>query len=83
MRVLLRLMVGFAALAAWVHAVDVYIVAGQSNGWRMSHLAAGAQSEGPAVHYFGMDCVSEPDGSTMRTLSSLSAGTMGFGLADA
>ncbi len=83
MRVLLRLMVGFAALAAWVHAVDVYIVAGQSNGWRMSHLAAGTQSEGPAVHYFGMDCVSEPEGSTMRTLSSLSAGTMGFGLADA
>lgn len=83
MRLFLRLMVGLVSLVTWVYGVDVYIVAGQSNGWRMSHLAAGAQSEGPAVHYFGMDCVSEPESSTMRTMSSLSAGTMGYGLADA
>jgi hypothetical protein len=62
------------------HATDVYIVAGQSNGWRMSHLSA-AEGKGPAVHYFGMDCVSEPDSSVLKTLPDLGEGTMGYGLA--
>ena len=83
MRLFLRWVFGLVSLATWVHGVDVYVVAGQSNGWRLSHLSAGAQSVGPVVHYFGMDCVSEPESSTMRTLSSLSTGTMGYGLADA
>jgi len=63
-------------------AVDVYIVAGQSNGWRMSHLA-GAEGKGPAVHYFGMNCVSEPDTAVLQTLPDPSPGTMGYGLAKA
>ncbi len=66
--------------SAW--AVDVYIVAGQSNGWRMSHLA-GAEGKGPAVHYFGMNCVSEPDSAVLKTLPDLGQGAMGYGLAKA
>ena len=66
-----------------VHAIDVYIVAGQSNGWRLSHLAPAEGAAGPAVHYFGMNCVSEPDSSKLTTLPGLSEGTMGYGLAKA
>lgn len=66
-----------------VRATDVYIVAGQSNGWRLSQLAPAEGGGGPAVHYFGMDCVSEPESSVLKTLPALSEGTMGYGLAKA
>ncbi len=64
-------------------AADVYIVAGQSNGWRLSSLSQGGAPSGPAVHYFGMDCVSEPDFSQLKTLTALNPANMGSGLAEA
>jgi len=65
-------------------ALDVYIVAGQSNGWRISHLAAGKKEQPDAhrVYYYGMKCVSEPDRSEIQIFDSLDRGTMGFALAD-
>jgi hypothetical protein len=61
--------------------IDVYIVAGQSNGWRLSQLKQGEGAEGPRLHYFGMDCVAEPESSRLQTLTRLSEQTMGYGLA--
>lgn len=63
--------------------IDVYIVAGQSNGWRLSHLKQGEGAEGAKVHYFGMDCVAEPESSKLQTLTRLNEQTMGYGLAQA
>lgn len=68
-------------------AIDAYIVAGQSNGWRISHLKQGTvpqpESAGPKIHYFGMDCVAEPESSKLVTLTAVDPGSMGFGLAKA
>ena len=67
-------------------ALDVYIVAGQSNGWRISHLrqATGEAAQSPhKVHYFGMKCVSEPDHpDTSPEITALDPKTMGYGLAE-
>src|SRR6266446_6811127 len=63
--------------------IDVYIVAGQSNGWRLSQLRQGEGAEGPKLHYFGMDCVAEPESARLQTLARLNGQTMGFGLAQA
>ena len=49
----------------------------------MSHLTEGSDRSGPAVHYFGMNCVSEPQESKMATFAGLSPETMGYGLVDA
>ena len=71
-----------ASSSAW--AIDAYLVAGQSNGWRISHLKQGPEEKkGPKVYYFGMDCVSEPDTAKLVTLTNLHEGTMGYGLAQA
>ena len=67
-------------------AIDTYIVAGQSNGWRISHLAQGPQkpaTDGRKVYYFGMDCIAEPESASLVTLTALSEGAMGYGLAQA
>lgn len=66
------------------HAIDTYIVAGQSNGHRLSQLREDPNaeaSEGPRIHYFGMECVSEPEESMMVTLTSLDPESKGAGLA--
>jgi hypothetical protein len=65
-------------------ALDVYIVAGQSNGWRLSTLAQDAKGQPDPynVYYYGMHCVSEPDKSAFAVITSLSQNTMGYGLAD-
>ncbi len=83
MRKLFSTLFAFVLCVRLSHAVDVYVVAGQSNGWRMSHLAEGSDRSGSAVHYFGMNCVTEPEESKMATLAGLSLETMGYGLADA
>lgn len=77
------LLISSLLVSGTLHATDVYVVAGQSNGWRLSQLSQGPETGEPAVHYFGMECVSEPDSSVMKTLTSLNPATMGFGLADA
>jgi hypothetical protein len=66
-------------------AIDAYIVAGQSNGWRISHLRQGKVSDFSEsnVYYFGMPCVSEPNSSQLATITSLDVRTMGHGLAQA
>lgn len=66
-------------------AIDTYIVAGQSNGWRISHLkqGRGGAEKAPKVHHFGMDCVAEPESAKLVTLTALDEGTMGFALARA
>ncbi len=64
-------------------ALDVYIVAGQSNGYRISSLAGGdpAKPDKHKVYYYGMGCVSEPEQSEFKVLNSLSKKRMGYGLA--
>jgi len=66
-------------------ALDVYIVAGQSNGYRLSSLsqAEGAKPDAHKVYYYGMKCVEEPVQSSFKVLTALSPGAMGYGLADA
>jgi len=66
-------------------ALDVYIVAGQSNGWRISSLAEakGAKPDEHKVYYYGMHCVSEPVKSEFKVLKNLNPKRMGYGLADA
>ncbi|MDF1657016.1 MAG: beta-propeller fold lactonase family protein [Verrucomicrobiales bacterium] len=67
-------------------AIDTYIVAGQSNGWRLSQLSEDSDAEdtdGPKIHYFGMKCVSEPDESILVSLGSLNPSAKGTGLAQA
>ncbi len=72
-----------------LHAIDTYIVAGQSNGWRLSQISqmpgvpVAAESAGPKIHYFGMDCVSEPDSSKMVTITKLNPASRGSALAQA
>ena len=65
-------------------AIDVYIVAGQSNGWRISHLRQkSGGAGGQKVHYFGMKCVSEPIRPDVEpVLTALDHSTMGAGLAE-
>ena len=75
-----------AAMLLPAQAIDTYIVAGQSNGWRLSQLSGdpdAESSDSPRVHYFGMKCVSEPDESIMVTLNSLNPQAKGTGLAQA
>ncbi|MFV1994490.1 MAG: sialate O-acetylesterase [Verrucomicrobiales bacterium] len=64
-------------------ALDVYIVAGQSNGYRLSSLGQGdpAKPDEHKVYYYGMQCVSEPEESEFTVLESLSKKRMGYGLA--
>ena len=64
-------------------ATDVYVIAGQSNGWRMGSLAQGDMPipGGHKIYYFGMKCVSEPEQTECRVLTGLNPGSMGTGLA--
>lgn len=82
-----HLFIFVALLLGQSFAIDTYIVAGQSNGWRLSHLKADLaedpETDGGTVHYFGMKCVSEPDSSEMVTIRKLDETTKGYGLANA
>tara|TARA_R110002072_G_scaffold273219_4_gene433818 strand:+ start:8053 stop:10380 length:2328 start_codon:yes stop_codon:yes gene_type:complete len=62
---------------------DVYVVAGQSNGFRLSSLAQGNKPipGGHKIYYYGMECVSEPVRSTFKVLTGLHPGSMGTELA--
>lgn len=88
MKTLLSILLLFAAATSPAGAIDTYIVAGQSNGWRLSQLsedpeAAAGDKTGPKIHYFGMKCVSEPEESILVTLHSLNPSAKGTGLAQA
>lgn len=87
------LLLSFASLALFalpsLQAIDTYIVAGQSNGWRLSQIGqmpgtpVDPESEDPKIYYFGMNCVSEPDSSEMVTLTRLNPAGKGYGLIQA
>lgn len=63
-------------------ATDVYLVAGQSNGWRLSSLASIAGETDASVYYFGMDCSSRPDTAKLQILEALHPSSSGTGLAE-
>lgn len=66
-------------------AADVYIVAGQSNGWRMSHIAEGPKTPEadnlPKIYYFPMVCTSRPSKSKLQIITSLHPSIYGSELA--
>ncbi|YCM47103.1 sulfatase/phosphatase domain-containing protein (plasmid) [Verrucomicrobiaceae bacterium 227] len=64
-------------------ATDVYVFAGQSNGFRLSSLSEGTMPipGGHKIYYYGMKCVSEPESSTFKVLTHLNPKSMGTELA--
>lgn len=70
-------------LSSTAQSADVYIVAGQSNGWRLGSLA-GIAGDAPApIHYFGMPCSSRPDTAQLQIIEALHPSSSGTGLAAA
>ncbi len=82
-------LLAFFCLAGFssTHAIDAYLVAGQSNGWRLSHLepmpGVAEPESGAKIHSFGMKCVSEPDFSSLITIHTSNPRAKGHGLATA
>jgi hypothetical protein len=66
-----------------IQSADIYIVAGQSNGWRLSHIAGVPGETAAPIRYFGMNCVSRPDTAEMKVIEALHPSTSGSGLAGA
>lgn len=64
-------------------ATEIYIVAGQSNGWRLSSIAGIPGESSASIRYFGMGCSSRPDKATLTTIGKLHPSTSGSGLAGA
>jgi hypothetical protein len=63
-------------------AIDVYIVAGQSNGWRLSSIAAYPnRTDKHKIYYFPMACGSRPTTAKLQVLDSLHPSAQGKGLA--
>jgi hypothetical protein len=79
MKNLLTLLALLLAAPTLVQAVDVYIVTGQSNGWRISSLSPGPTKGAGTIHYIGMGCVSEPTKGAYKKLQGVRG--MGTGLA--
>ena len=79
----LAVFLGLLISMATVHATDVYIVAGQSNGYRISSLRAGDTPlpNGRRIYYYGMQCTTEPDKSEFKVLTDLDHRAMGTELA--
>ncbi|MDF1741668.1 MAG: sialate O-acetylesterase [Verrucomicrobiales bacterium] len=64
-------------------AAEIYIVAGQSNGWRLSSIAGIPGEASASIRYFGMGCSSRPDKATLTVIEKLHPSTSGAGLAGA
>jgi hypothetical protein len=72
----------FAATAN-AFAADVYIVAGQSNGWRLGYNADyPGRKDDKKVYYFGMACGARTPPAKLTVINSLHPGVYGYGLAD-
>lgn len=69
--------------AGFANSADVYIVAGQSNGWRLSHLAGVPGETASPIRYFGMGCSSRPETAKMTVIETLHPSISGTGLAEA
>ena len=65
------------------NAAEIYIVAGQSNGWRLSSIAEGPGEAAKPIRYFGMGCSTRPDKASMTVIEKLHPSTSGAGLAGA
>lgn len=68
--------------ASHADAIDVYIVAGQSNGYRISSLRPGDAKlpNGRKIYYYGMKCTTEPEKSKFQVLTALDERAMGTSL---
>jgi hypothetical protein len=71
------------ASATFAGEADIYIVAGQSNGWRLSSLAAAPGKDSHMIHYFGMACGSRPTAAKLQQIDHVNPKTSGAGLATA
>lgn len=76
------LFVWVLVLSCNAYSADVYIVAGQSNGWRLSSLAAVPGNASAPIHYFGMPCSSRQDTAVMTQIGKLHPSASGTGLAE-
>jgi hypothetical protein len=61
---------------------DIYLVLGQSNGWRLGRIEAGAQKLDHPIYYFGMECATRPESARLQVFNQLNPAAYGFGLAD-
>lgn len=63
-------------------AIDVYIVAGQSNAWRLSYIDEyPGRTDHHKVYYFPMACGSRPKTATLKILHSIHSSIYGAGMA--
>lgn len=69
--------------AVFSSAAEIYIVAGQSNGWRLSNIAGIPGEASAPIQYFGMGCSSRPDKANLTVIEKLHSSTSGAGLAGA
>ncbi|MDF1753222.1 MAG: sialate O-acetylesterase [Verrucomicrobiales bacterium] len=77
------LLLAMVCFTTWIHATDVYIVIGQSNGWRISSLAEGPGGEQLGeVMYFPMACTSRPESSQAKIIKMVHPSCQGRGLAE-
>ncbi len=74
--------IGDATRSAGKKQPEIYLVLGQSNGWRLGRLEAGAQKTDHSVYYFGMECTTRPESARLQVLNQLNPAVYGFGLAD-
>ena len=66
-----------------VHATDVYIILGQSNGWRISSISNfPGPSDSNSIHYFPMKCTSRPETTELTTITSVHPSCQGRGIAE-
>jgi hypothetical protein len=72
-----------ALSATFASATDIYIVAGQSNGWRLSRIAGIPGGASASIQHFGMACSSRPDKARLTVIDKLHPSTSGPGLAGA
>jgi len=64
-------------------AIDVYVIAGQSNGRRLGSLDENPElpERAERIHYFHMECITVPRKLDYRLISKLHMSCMGFELA--
>jgi hypothetical protein len=67
-------------LLASLHSKEIFIVAGQSNSWRLSQVKSGKYKLPYKLYYFGMRCTSEPKSAVLKEFTSISEKSMSLGL---
>lgn len=80
---LLSLSAIFLAGIAQARTADIYIIAGQSNGWRLSALGSSPGKGAGSIHYFGISCTSRPEKPAYTFIENLHPKVSGTGLASA